>query len=194
MAKDCWDKWKGPSYGSEGGMTIRWAHENIDKWLKGLNPEVALIMFGTNDLGQLEQKEYEQKTREVVTRCLQKGTVVILTTIPPRSGHSEKGSQFAETVRKLARELKAPLVDYHREILKRRPKDWDGSLAEFKDMPGDEYQVPTLISRDGVHPSNPERYRDYSPESLRRNGYALRNAVTLPAYAEVIDKVLTKRK
>jgi hypothetical protein len=50
MARDCWDKWKGPRYGNEGGMSIRWAHENIDKWLKRLNPEVALIMFGTNDL------------------------------------------------------------------------------------------------------------------------------------------------
>jgi hypothetical protein len=192
MLAECWDKWKGAEYGSEGGMTIRWADENIEKWLKQLNPETALIMFGTNDLGQLEQKEYEEKTRTAVERCLKNGTVVILSTIPPRSGLLDKSRQFADTVRKLGRELKVPVADYQEAILKRRPKDWDGALPEFKDTPGDEYQVPTLIARDGVHPSNPSQYQDYSEDSLKHNGYGLRNAVTLPAYAAVIEKVLQK--
>ena len=60
----------------------------------------------------------------------------------------------------------------------------------FKDSPGDEYQVPTLISRDGVHPSNPSKHQDYGEESLSRNGYALRNHMTLMAYADVIRRVL----
>src|SRR4030095_14388172 len=30
MSADCWSKWKGAEYGNEGGMTIRWAHQNID--------------------------------------------------------------------------------------------------------------------------------------------------------------------
>jgi hypothetical protein len=55
-----------------------------------------------------------------------------------------------------------PLLDYFGAILKRRPDDWDGSLAKFKEPPGDEYQVPTLIARDGVHPSNPSEFKDYS--------------------------------
>ena len=46
-----------------------------------------------------------------------------------------------------------PLIDYQAEILKRRPDDWDGALPKFKDVPGSEYEVPTLIARDGVHPS-----------------------------------------
>src|SRR5205823_10762451 len=48
---DCWVKWRGPKYGNNGSMTIRWAHENVAQWLKDHNPEVAVIMFGTNDLG-----------------------------------------------------------------------------------------------------------------------------------------------
>jgi hypothetical protein len=194
MRPECWDKWKGPDHGSEGGMTIRWAHENVDKWLKQLNPEVALIMFGTNDLGQLERPEYEKKTREVVERCLRNGTVVILSTIPPRSGLLDKSRQFAKAVKQLAKELKVPLVDYFEEVLKRRPDDWDGSLAKFKDGSGDEYDVPTLICRDGVHPSFPKKFRDYSAESHRSNGYLLRTSLTLVAYAEVIENVLTKRE
>ena len=90
----------------------------------------------------------------------------------------------------MAKERKVPLIDYHAEILKRRPDDWDGSLPKFKDAAKDVYQVPTLISGDGVHPSNPKMFQDYSEESLRSNGYALRNYLTVIAYADVIRNVL----
>src|SRR5437763_12216668 len=101
-------------------MTIRWADENVDRWLKKLNPECAVLMFGTNDLGQLGEQEYDRKTRSVVERCLKNGTVVILTTIPPRSGQLDKAKRFADIQRKIAADLKLPLVDYQAEILKRR--------------------------------------------------------------------------
>jgi len=191
LKPECWNQWKGGEFGSQGSMTIRWAHSNVDAWLKKLNPEVAVLLFGSNDVGQMDAAEYETKTRDVVQRCLTNGTIAILTTMPPRSGRLEKSKQFAEVVRRLARELKVPLVDYAAEILQRRPDDWDGSLPQFKGLPGDEYQVPTLISRDGVHPSNPKPWvSDYSKEGLRHNGYTLRNYLTLLAYAEVIDQVL----
>jgi lysophospholipase L1-like esterase len=190
MKPECWDKWRGARFGNEGGMTIRWAHDNVDRWLKDNNPEVAVILFGTNDLGQLEVKEYEQKTTDVVNRCLKHGTVVILTTPPPRSGLLEKSKQFAEAVRRVAADRQLPLIDYHAEILKRRPDDWDGALPKFKDVKGSEYEVPTLISRDGVHPSYPRAHQDYSADSLKCNGYALRSYLTLMAYAEVVRHVL----
>lgn len=171
-------------------MTIRWAHANVDQWLQKLNPEVAVIMFGSNDVGEMEAMDYEQKTREVVRRCLTNGTVVLLRTPPPRSGRLAKSKQFAEIVRKVAREEQVPLVDYFSAILGRRPDDWDGAQAQFKQTPGDEYQVPTLIARDGVHPSNPGRYGDYSGTSLRCNGFALRDCLTVLAYAAVIENVL----
>ncbi len=54
----------------------------------------------------------------------------------------------------------------------------------------DEYQVPTLVSGDGTRPSNPTEWQnDFSEEALSRNGYNLRNYLTLVAYAEVIEKV-----
>jgi hypothetical protein len=193
MKAECWSQWKGPQFGNNGSMTIRWAHDNVDKWLAKLNPEAAVIMFGSNDVGMMDANEYEQKTREVVRRCLRNGTVVLLTTAPPRNGRFEKSRQFAEAVRKIAREEQVPLIDYFDEILKRRPDDWDGTLPQFKGTPGDEYQVPTLIARDGVHPSNPKQYaNDFSDEGLRTNGFALRNYLTLTAYAEVIENVLAK--
>lgn len=188
---ECWRDWKGPEFGSNGSMTIRWAQENIAKWLAKLNPEVALIMFGSNDVGQMEVKEYAETMRTVIERCLGNGTIVILSTMPPRSGQLEKSRSFAEAARNVAASLGVPITDYFAEIIKRRPEDWDGSLPKFKNLPGDVYQVPTLIARDGVHPTNTAGFSDaYSEEALRNNGYGLRNYLTLLAYATVIEKVI----
>lgn len=190
MKPDCWRVWRGSEFGNESGKTITWADENLDKWLKKLNPEAAVLMFGTNDLNTIEAKEYDLRMRAVIERCLKNGTVVILTTIPPRSGAVEKSKKFAEVQRQIAADLKLPLVDYQAEVLKRRPEDWDGSLAKFKEFAKDAYQVPTLIAADGVHPSNPQKLSDYSEESLKSNGFQLRNVLTVKAYAEVIRLVL----
>jgi hypothetical protein len=193
MAKECWRDWKGPKFGSDGGQTIRWARKNIDSWLKDLNPETALIMFGTNDLNGVSIEEYGKLYREVVQKCLDNGTVVILSTIPPRAGKFEQAKQFAETVKTIGKEMNVPVIDYFGEIVSRRPDDWDGSLAKFKD-PSDKnpYSVPTLISRDGVHPSHPKQYAgDYSDDALKHDGYGLRTYLTLRSYAEVIRSVLT---
>jgi hypothetical protein len=193
LRPECWDKWKGPAFGNEGSMTVRWAHDNIDRWLKKLNPETALIMFGTNDLTAVPLAEYRKKTRAVVQKCLDNGTVVILSTIPPRHGLLEKSRQYAEAVRQVAAELKVPVSDFFAECLKRRPDDWDGADERFKDFK--DYEVPTLLARDGVHPSNPRKYNgDYSAEGLRSSGYVLRNYLTLKSYAGVIRAVLQPPK
>jgi lysophospholipase L1-like esterase len=190
---ECWRGWKGPEFGSQGSMTIRWADENVDRWLAKLNPEVALIMFGSNDVTQLALEEYTTKMRSVVERCLKNGSVVILSTMPPRSGHKDKSAKFADAARAIARELHVPLSDYHASILERRSDDWDGSLPQFKEAGGDVYQVPTLISRDGVHPSNPKAFAgDFSEQALQTNGFALRDYLTMMSYAEVIQKVLER--
>ena len=192
MKDKCWTKWKGARFGNTGMMTIRWAHKNVDKWLETMKPEVVLIMFGTNDLHALRVDEYRQKTAEVVQKCLDKGTIVILSTIPPRHGIDAKAKTFVEAVRKIAKEKKVPLSDYYKAIMGRRLHDWDGALPKFKGTyEGGGYQVPTLVSADGVHPSNPKKWvGDYSAEGLTHNGFTLRNYVVLKSYYEVLTKVI----
>ena len=88
----------------------------------------------------------------------------------------------------IARGLKVPVIDYYAEIMRRRPDDWDGRLEKFSRYEG--YQVPTLICRDGTHPSNPKEFsNNFSQQSLNSNGYTLRNYMTLQTYAAVIEKV-----
>ncbi len=192
LRPECWRDWKGPEYGNQGGQTARWADENVAAWLEKLDPEVALVQFGSNDLREFQVAEYRQRLRSVVRRCLDHGTVVILSTIPPRHGFAAKASSFAEAAGQVAREMRVPLVDYHAEILKRRPGDWDGASEAFGAYEG--YNVPTLIARDGLHPSAPQQYQnDYSVEALRCHGYDLRNYLVLMKYAEVIEAISTPR-
>jgi len=191
LQPECWRDWKGPQYGNEGMTTTRWAYENIDQWLNDLNPETALIMFGSNDVHSLELDEYRSRMRAIVQRCLDNGTVVILSTMPPRTKFEDKADDFAKAVRELAHQLRVPLIDYHGEILKRRPEDWNGSLEKFSQWNG--YDVPTLLARDGAHPSQPEKYRnDYSEEALKNSGFSLRNYLALMKYAEVMETTLTQ--
>ena len=118
---------------------------------------------------------------------------MILSTIPPRHGFAEKAAAFADAARKVARDLSVPLVDYHAEILNRRPNDWDGAADDFRAFEG--YDVPTLLSRDGVHPRRRRRYQDnYSEKALRSHGYGLRNYLVLMKYAEVIEALATARQ
>ncbi len=193
MLDDCWSKWRGGDYGSESGQTAQWAEKNIDAWLTKLNPECAVIMFGTNDVTRTDTETYTKQMRAVVEKCLKNGTVVILTTIPPRAGQEKKCEAFAEATRKIATDLKVPLIDYHAEVLKRRPTDWNGADAKFKEFAKDVYQVPTLIAGDGVHPSYPAKLSDYSADALKSNGYQLRSVLTLHAYADVVRLVLTAK-
>jgi len=193
LRPECWRDWKGPEFGNQGGRSIRWADANVGDWLGRLNPEVALVMFGTNDLSDLRVDEYRDRLRSVVRKCLDRGTVVILSTIPPRHGFAGQTAAFAEAARKVARELSVPLVDYHAEVLKRRPNDWDGATADFRAF--DAYDVPTLLARDGIHPSAPRWYQDnYSEKALRNHGYDLRNYLVLMKYAEVIDALAASRE
>ena len=41
--------------------------------------------------------------------------------------------------RDVAHELQIPLIDYHGEILRRRPKDWDGAADSFKKYEGQDW-------------------------------------------------------
>ena len=186
LRPECWSEWRGEAYGNAAATTVAWARQNVDRWLEALNPEVALIMFGSNDLPNRDPRGFRKSFTEVAEACIKRGTIPMLSTLPPRSGLAKEAATFSGVVRAVAAELDVPLIDYHAEILTRRPNDWDGTAAATPG--GDPYEVLTLISGDGVHPSNPARYfKDYSDEALRTSGFGLRTAQALLAYDEVVS-------
>ena len=186
LRPECWSDWRGEAYGNLSMTTVDWARRNVNRWLETLKPEAALIMFGSNDLPDGDQRGYRKSLMEVAEACIKRGTVPILSTLPPRSGLVGEAAAFSGIVRAVTAQLDVALIDYHAEILRRRPNDWDGTTAF---TPGsDPYEVLTLISGDGVHPSNPARYfKDYSDEALRTSGFGLRTAQALLAYDELIS-------
>lgn len=187
LKRECY-RWKGPDYGNASGQTASWAGQHLDGWIETHRPQLAVVMFGTNDIRRGTVEQHAQNLRQLVERCLERGVVVILTTIPPMDGHDDQVAEAVAAQRRIAAELNVPLIDFHAHVMNRRGADWNGKLPQFKEFAM--WQAPTLISQDGVHLSNPDRWRaDYSEEGLCRNGNALRNYLTLLAVAEVIEVV-----
>ena len=60
--------------------------------------------------------------------------VCILSTIPPHPAQLELAKTYNEALRKIAKEKSIPLIDYEKEILKRRPDDWNGTLLQKNDV------------------------------------------------------------
>ncbi len=198
--KDVWHGWKGGKWGCSGSTTISWAFDNIDVWQKRMNAEAAAVMWGTNDayLGPAVPI-YTEKYAAVINRILADGTVPIITTLPPR--HTQRLSvggfmtvwNFRLATLYIARAKKTPLIDLWAEMVRRRPEDWDGKLAKFDEGGWKGYNVPTMMARDGIHPSNPKKFQgDFSAEGLRSSGFNLRNYLTLKTWYEIYQKVLTK--
>jgi hypothetical protein len=181
----CWRGWKGPQFGNEGRTTTAWAMQHMDEWLERLNPEVAIIMWGTNDTYRGPRPpKYTDNLRAIVQKCLDNGTVPILNTIPPKGGQARNEKErvlvesFVDAARTVAKEKQIPLIDFYKEMLDRQPKDF-----------------ATTLLGDNLHPSYPQEHRQsFSEESLRQSGYTLRNYLTLRKYYEVYEKVLSKVK
>jgi hypothetical protein len=183
-----WVKWKEAGYGNTGMMMSDWLFRNVDGWQKKMNAEAAVIMFGSNDRGNIVPPVYTEYMAASLRRMMADGTVPMLTSIPPPGAHD-----YWLAGLNIAHGLKVPLIDYHAEIMRRRPDDYDGRMEKFQEVvkqTKDVYQVPTLISGDGTHPSNPKQWvNDFSEEALSNNGFGLRNYMTIRMYAQVITKV-----
>lgn len=201
LTEDCWtwqDVEEGKGVGVLNGTLSSWplmrsgdsSQSNIQLWLKMLNPEMAVILWGTNDLARgVGVERYQENILAIVRETKSNGTIPLLTTPPPLHGAEQAAAQFAEAVRDVALVEKVPLVDFHQEILRRGgDRDWNGRRVYRQ---GDVHEVPRLISGDGCHPSYPARYQlDFGPESLGRNGYGLRNYLTLMAVYDVYRRVI----
>jgi len=119
-----------------------------------------------------------------VQKCLDNGTVPILTTIPPKGSQAKNAKErqlvesFVDAARSVAQEKHIPLIDLYKEMLDRQPADF-----------------ATTLLGDNLHPSYPKEHRqNFRAESLRQSGYTLRNYLTLKACYDVHQQVLSQVK
>lgn len=176
VPRQCAD-WKEPRHGNLGGWRIENVLSVIDEVLKADNPEIALVMIGTNDLNgspDPERNRFAEKLGTLIDKLESNGTVVVLHTIPPKRGKMPAVEAYNKLIRQLASRRELPLIDYYAEVVSRRPNDWDG----------------TLVSADGVHPSFPKEFQqDFTEDGLRNSGYTLRNYLALKMWAEVAQAI-----
>jgi hypothetical protein len=202
-------------HGAQGGVTSDWpltpapdtwpdympGERKIDYWLREDNPAIAVVMLGTNDLPtSVTPNIYEQNLAQIVSACEANGTIPVLTAIPPYHGFEDgppglqdRADAFQQAVWDLALGASVPLIDYHGEILARNPHNpplgtWDGADPTWDGYSG--YEVPTSISRDGIHPSNWSAGLGDFMDGLNTNGYELRNYMTLQMAYQVDQYVI----
>jgi hypothetical protein len=104
---------------------------------------------------------------------LSRGVVPILSTIPPHVHRPALARSYNDALRETAGRLHLPLIDFEREILKRRPADWDGTLMARGDV------HPTADAGGATPASSP------TADHLRNSGYLLRGWLSVKKIAEV---------
>lgn len=147
--------------------------------LRQYRPQMVVLMLGTNDASAGRAVDaYAADMRKCVEAVLGQGAICILSTIPPHPQRGKLAAQYNEALRKLAKDRGLPLIDYEREILSRRPNDWNG----------------TLLGRNNVHPTvgqgDVNAASAPTPENLRASGYLLRGWLSVRKIVEVKRAVL----
>jgi lysophospholipase L1-like esterase len=147
----------------------------IARELDALNPEVLVLMFGTNDSQQMSAAQFETNLEQIVDAAEALGTVVSVSTIPPRTDYAGADALVIginDRIRQVAGAKHLPLIDLY---------------VALSPLPS------RGIGADGVHPTvellNGARVSDdFTPAGLRF-GYNVRNLLTL----QMLDRLCAIR-
>jgi hypothetical protein len=135
-----------------------------------IQPSIALIMFGTNDVEENDPKTFRKNLTAIVQETLILGVVPVLSTIPPRLDDPTIGKRvgpYNQIIRDVADTLQVPLWNYWQQL-----------------------QSPGLVNHGmdkfGIHPNiyNATESVTFTSEALRY-GFNIRNLTTL----EVLKKI-----
>ena len=151
----------------------------LEKLLDRYKPQVVVFMLGTNDASAGRKPDaFRADFVKAVDRMTGKGIIPIVSTIPPHIGRPELAKTYNEAIREVAKEKKLPLIDYEKEILKRRPDDWNGTLLNKND-------VHPTAARGETNPASAP-----TAENLKNSGYLLRGWLSVRKIAEVKRRVI----
>jgi hypothetical protein len=179
----------GRSYTAAGGLQAdellaggRAGLPSLAEMLKNYQPQMVVLMIGTNDASRGRAVEdYTRDAAAAIKTILKAHAIPILSTIPPHIGRQELARLYNESLRKLARAQRLPLIDYEREILQRRPEDWNGTLLSKDDV----HPTAETGGEDGVKASSAP-----TDENLKSSGYLLRGWLSVQKIGEVKRTVI----
>ncbi len=136
-----------------------------------VKPAVALMMYGTNDVGFFDLATYEGNLVEMVRTSIEMGVIPVLSTIPVRLGYEERVIEFNAIVKRVAARFEVPLWDYG---------------AALDDIVG------FGLARDGVHPSLPpggvETVMHFDNANLNY-GFVIRNLTALQMLDAIVRAI-----
>ena len=131
-------------------------------------PSIALIMFGTNDVGYTEPDAYNFYLRTLVNQTLDANVLPVLSTFPTRPEHVEKSLLLNQIAIQVATDYDIPLINLNRAL---EPLPYHG-----------------VDPNDTIHLSVPADKRvDVLDSNNLQYGFTVRNLVTLQALEAVLN-------
>lgn len=151
----------------------------LAKMLEEFKPRMAIVCVGIYDADSKRPvKEFKENMAKAVDQILENGTICILSTYAPYHARLELSKEHNEALREIAKEKGLPLIDLEKEILQRRPNDWNGTLQRKNN-------IHLTASEAGGSPGAAP-----TAENLGMSGYLLRSWLSVQKVAEVKRRVL----
>ena len=133
-------------------------------------PSVAMIMFGTNDVGFTDAASYDYFLRGLIDQTIDSGVLPLLSTFPTRPENPAKSLLLNQIVAKVAQDYDIPLVNLNRAL---------EPLPHLGINPAD--PIHLSVPPDG-------RVDRFTADELQY-GFTMRNLVTLQALQAVLKAV-----
>ncbi len=109
----------------------------IERDVVAKKPDLVVVMFGLNDIGQRKPELYRENLRTIVRRCRESGAAVVLCTINSVYANERRSmakvAEYSQVVREVAKELTVPLADCfaaYEEVRKKGPTEWMLLMSE----------------------------------------------------------------
>ncbi len=180
---------EGRSYTAAGGIRLdemlaggRGGMPALAELVRTYRPQMVVLMLGSNDASQTRTvRDYRRDVETAVKTILAAHAIPIVSTIPPHIDQQELAKSYNVALREVARQHELPLIDYEREILTRRPNDWNGTLLNENDL----HPTAQTGGENGVKASSAP-----TDDNLKNSGYLLRGWLSVRKIGEVKRKVL----
>lgn len=177
---------RGGSYTAVSGMRLDQALAGgfhgiapMAEIIKKYNPQVAVMMLGTNDVSAGRPVlAFKADLEKAVKLILDNNTILVLSTIPPHPAKLAEAQEYNKVIIETARQHKLPLIDFYGQILTRQPENWNGTLLGKNDV------HPSANAGDVGAASEPTR------ENLAKVGYLLRGWLSVQKIKDVKAKAI----
>lgn len=141
--------------------------------IKRYNPQIAIVMLGTNDgNAKIPAEDTATHVESIITTLMANGSVPVLSTIPPCTKFDAEVYNVA--LRALAKKHQIPMIDLY---------------ADMMQLAGDKWKEQ-MLSGDGIHLSHKLCAAAPTKENLSQCGYLLRCYLAVKKLQEIRKTVL----